>query len=181
MKQGVCNKDFVTRIYGNNRGFIVTRILYIKLFCYNDLETTATLNCYLLLPTAKKTIELNHCNSVSLLNSKRFRAWNFAQVKRKLLAVFGGRTCLEQQHTAPWCKHLPMCPVKHQTHALKVILEETTQRKLFSVRPKTLRRRKKKKTLAITKRYALKRKRKKKNMIHSFKLTCIICFTLSLH
>ena len=55
-----------------------------------------------------------------------------------------------------------MCPVKHRTHTLKVIPEGTPQKKLLPVRPKTLRRRKKRKTPAITKRYALKRKRNKR-------------------
>ena len=54
-----------------------------------------------------------------------------------------------------------MCPVKHWTHALKVILKGIPgKKKLLPVRPKTLRRRKKRKTLAITKRYARKRKLK---------------------
>ena len=59
-----------------------------------------------------------------------------------------------------------MCPVKHWTRALKVILKGTLQKKkLLPVGPKTLRRRKKRKTLAVTKRYVLKRKRKKLSQI----------------
>ena len=50
-------------------------------------------------------------------------------------------------------KHLPVCPVKHWTYALKVILIGTPEKKLLPVRPKTLRRRK------ITKSYSLKCKR----------------------
>ena len=47
---------------------------------------------------------------------------------------------------------------------IKGDIKETPEKKLLPVRPKTLRRRKKRKTLAITKRYALKRKRKKRNI-----------------
>ena len=54
-----------------------------------------------------------------------------------------------------------MCPVKHWKHALKVILKGTLKKKLLPVCPKTLRRRKKRKTLAVTKRYVLKCNRKK--------------------
>ena len=39
---------------------------------------------------------------------------------------------------------------------IKGDIKETPEKKLLPVRPKTLRRRKKRKTLAITKRYALK-------------------------
>ena len=81
-------------------------------------------------------------------------------VKRKLLAVFGGHTRLEQQHAAPSCKHLQACLLKHRTHVFKVIPKGTPQEKLLPVHPKTLWRRKKRKTLAITKRHALKCKRK---------------------
>ena len=52
--------------------------------------------------------------------------------------------------------------MKHRTHALKVIPKGTPKKKkLLPVRPKTLRKRKKRLTLAITERYALKHKRKK--------------------
>ena len=43
---------------------------------------------------------------------------------------------------------------------IKGDIKETPEKKLLPVRPKTLRRRKKRKTLAITKRYARKRKLK---------------------